>query len=132
MLFDYGIENAATKIADKANRKKELLHATQQYLLLSSAALLLVLACISNNLFTSLIPTVPIVLNLLAIPHFLSGAYQYPGPALQFLERMVSKIQSQAMVCALPDSTGLALAYFCSKPRIWMDTIAGFQHDKFN
>jgi ABC-type bacteriocin/lantibiotic exporter with double-glycine peptidase domain len=55
----------------KANRKKELLHATQQYLLLSAIALLLVLACITNNLFTTPVPTVPIVLTVLN----LSGSY---------------------------------------------------------
>jgi hypothetical protein len=55
----------------KANRKKELLHATQQYRLLSVTTLLLVLACITNNLFTTPVPTVPIVLTVLN----LSGIY---------------------------------------------------------
>ncbi|MDR3218950.1 MAG: hypothetical protein LBU22_08245, partial [Dysgonamonadaceae bacterium] len=63
-------ENAGEP-AYKANRKKELLHATQQYLLLSAITLLLVLACITNNLFTTPVPTVPIVLTVLN----LSGIY---------------------------------------------------------
>ncbi|MDR3340886.1 MAG: thioredoxin domain-containing protein, partial [Candidatus Symbiothrix sp.] len=55
----------------KVNRKRELLNATQQYLLLFSIAVLAVLAGIANNTFTTVVPTVPIVLTAL---HLL-GAY---------------------------------------------------------
>ncbi|MDR3218979.1 MAG: hypothetical protein LBU22_08410, partial [Dysgonamonadaceae bacterium] len=63
-------ENAGEP-AYKTNQKTELLHAAQQYLLLSATTLLLVLACITNNLFTNPVPTVPIVLTVLN----LSGIY---------------------------------------------------------
>jgi protein-disulfide isomerase len=58
----------------KINRKRELLNAAQQYLLLFSIAVLAVLAGIANNTFTTVVPTVPIV-PIALTPLYLLGAY---------------------------------------------------------